>query len=181
MLNEDDQTFVKYWFELVDDQLKYSEAKDGDVQGTVNLEDCSPEIVTESKYERKCCFELNTPYHSKVFVLAVENSSTLQEWTLALRRSMLRLRRKKAKSARLEAKQREQAPPANILNAPLDANQAEAAMSEVDEDKYDVYTQWLDEVKMDNSDASTLNRGLLGHNRRAKTGGCACCSHCTIA
>lgn len=192
MLDDEDQEFHKYWFMLEDNQLKYYETKDGEINGEIDLTGCSPEIVQESKYNRESTFELTAPAHENMFVLSVSNSATLQEWTLSLRRAMLRLRREQAKRKTQQARQAQRAQEAKAaedVDAPKpelrsfgsqDVTLAEPPPSLGAEDSNDVYRKWLDEVKQDSS-ASESRVGLLGNNAPKRNCAPACCHHCTIA
>jgi hypothetical protein len=199
-----DQEFVKKWFVLRDNTLFVFDQKDGNQLAEVNLEDCSPEIVPESKYHRKCCFELTAPLDNVVLIISAENSANLQEWTLSLRRSMLRLRRIKTKAAQAARRQQERSD-SNLTTSALGRSDTISSISmdstyrsgeyasvigaATEDDKYSVYRKWLEECKTDPDDHSgrTMNQSLLGagadssdSSNPQRRSGCACCGRCTV-
>ena len=91
--------FVEKYFFLKDNRLLYSDDELDDSDKTeIYLDDSSVEIVSESKYSHKFCFELTVPRHDCIFILATNSGTELQDWMNGIRRSMLRIRRKKLKN-----------------------------------------------------------------------------------
>jgi hypothetical protein len=61
------------------------------------LDLCSADIAPESKHNTKFCFEITSAIQSRVFILAAENGTSLQEWVEVIRRTMLQLRRERSR------------------------------------------------------------------------------------
>jgi hypothetical protein len=103
------EQFDKRWFVLSgQNTMSYfsgeedakKETDSNSALGDIDLADCSVEIVAETKYNRKYCFELTSPNMDQIFVLVAENGQTLQNWMTSIRRSMLTLRRNKKKKSK---------------------------------------------------------------------------------
>lgn len=52
--------------------------------------------MPESKHDRKFCFELHSPHTTRIFVMAAESGTVMQDWLGEVRKAMLRIRRSRA-------------------------------------------------------------------------------------
>jgi len=93
------KNFKRRWFVLRDNEMKYYKSDtDEHSQGKVILDGCAVEMVPESKYGKRFCFEINSPVQNRVFAIVAENAASMQDWMNAIRRSMLRIRRERTKT-----------------------------------------------------------------------------------
>jgi len=93
------KNFKRRWFVLRDNEMKYYKSDtDEHSQGKVILDGCTVEMVPESKYSKRFCFEINSPVQTRVFAIVAENAASMQDWMNAIRRAMLRIRRERTKT-----------------------------------------------------------------------------------
>jgi len=93
------KNFKRRWFVLRDNEMKYYKSDtDEHSQGKVILDGCTVEMVPESKYGKRFCFEINSPVQTRVFAIVAENAASMQDWMNAIRRAMLRIRRERTKT-----------------------------------------------------------------------------------
>jgi len=180
------KSFQKRYFVLANNELRYFKAKPSSPaeaeQGKITLDQCTVEICTESKHKKQFCFELISPLQNRTYVLEADNGTNLQAWMDAIRRAMLRLRREKSKSISAQRPGRTdsatEADPETRRASEIAAQYAKPKAANEEQDKYDVYRQWLDESKNGQGKAknSVLSRQLLNESQN-KPG---CCSGCVI-
>lgn len=192
------KSFRKRYFVLAGHEMRYMTAPDHKPKGAINLEGATVEICPETKYDRKFTFEVTAPVHNRVYVLEAENATQVQEWTTAIRRAMLRIRRQRAKDAQAERMRADstdegegRGASARSTSQPTAADIAAQYRRKDDEegdtDKYDVYKRWLEESKQGKS--RTDGRLLIEGQRSDGTGStgaggancCPCLSSCVIS
>jgi len=84
------------------------------MDGQIELDGCKVELVPEHKYEKKFCFEIHTDDTQGPIALVAKTGTSMQEWMTSIRRSMLKIRRQRARKESV-ARRQKQAQDDNIL------------------------------------------------------------------